>query len=505
MEPFASRVVEVDGQKILLPELMGFDKRTIGVHELKRIAMESGVHVLVLGETGTGKDAIAKLIFQEDRGANGEKRTINCAGLSDERANSDLFGHTRGAYTGADDNRKGLFRTCMNGVVFLDEIGELPKGVQHKLLRYLETYEVQPLGSDTVEISKTRVVGATNSSIERALLHDLVPRFTFVLGLPNLDGRKRDIFWLLEQKAFLGNGRYHGISLRAVFLILAARWEENIRGLQNSCKRWCIVGTGVKHGNPAVLDLLEMDYTKMDYRFEALWYLLARIDAAGWLDEGLDGPGRREVCRILLLLIDSGSENNAPPAIPIKELSSLAEGESGRYDLNGLAQLCISHEKKFIHVMVGEGMLVDLATLLLRLEMVFSIYGSMDEIHKEVVKAPSINFQDMKRERIRPREGFIERLRVEVEEVRLWGEIPDEGTDSEDELESVMDRHQITGEERLICLLCADGLSNAKIAADTRVRMSSSTVGERLSAFREHEDLAPFIPPKSSGRRKRQT
>src|SRR5690606_9840272 len=99
---------------------------------------------LVLGATGTGKDAIAKLIFQEDTEATGTRQTINCASLSDEqRANSDLFGHEKGAYTGADTDRDGLFRTCRGGVVFLDEIGELPDGVQHKMLRYLETFEVQ--------------------------------------------------------------------------------------------------------------------------------------------------------------------------------------------------------------------------------------------------------------------------------------------------------------------------------------------------------------------------
>jgi DNA-binding NtrC family response regulator len=135
--------------------------------ETAAVVAPSNAPVLILGESGSGKEVIAQLIHQWSPRAAGPLVAANCAGLPDALIESELFGHTKGAFTGASQTRQGLFRAADGGTLFLDEIGELPLHLQPKLLRALESGEITPVGSDTPAQVDTRLVAATNRDLSQ--------------------------------------------------------------------------------------------------------------------------------------------------------------------------------------------------------------------------------------------------------------------------------------------------------------------------------------------------
>ncbi|MFU8842977.1 MAG: sigma-54 interaction domain-containing protein [Bacteroidales bacterium] len=211
--------------------------------------------VLIRGETGTGKELFALAIHKASQRRNKPLVTLNCAALPSELVESELFGHVKGAFTGATNSREGRFSMANGGTIFLDEIGELPLPLQAKLLRVLQEGEFEPVGSSKTQKVDVRVVAATNRTMEEetakgAFREDLYYRLNvFPIDIPLLRERGSDIILLAQ--AFLEKfARRSGIAMTPVDefskqRLLAWHWPGNVRELQNIMER-CIITS--QHG-----------------------------------------------------------------------------------------------------------------------------------------------------------------------------------------------------------------------------------------------------------------
>ncbi|MEZ6056445.1 MAG: sigma-54 dependent transcriptional regulator [Planctomycetaceae bacterium] len=210
--------------------------------------------VLVLGETGTGKELVARSIHEQSDRANMPFVAVNCGALPENLVESELFGHTKGAFTGADTPRKGLIQVAHGGTLFLDELGELDKSMQVKLLRFLESGEVRPVGESVPSHVNVRVVCATNRDLQEMVAEgkfreDLFFRVnTFEIHLPPLRERKDDIEALsktliarhLKREQVPSNI----LSPEASAILRRHDWNGNIRELANAVEHACILSGG---------------------------------------------------------------------------------------------------------------------------------------------------------------------------------------------------------------------------------------------------------------------
>ncbi|HET9767548.1 MAG TPA: sigma 54-interacting transcriptional regulator, partial [Thermoanaerobaculia bacterium] len=207
---------------------------------LPRLA-QGEVPVIVLGESGTGKELVARQVHRLSPRADGPFLPINCAALSESLLLEDLFGHAKGAFTGADRDRAGIFETARGGTVFLDEIGDLPLAAQGKLLRVLQEKEVRRLGESAPRTVDVRVVAATHRDLaamvrDQSFREDLYYRLRVaVLELPPLRDRGGDVVLLAEHfLARTSRGRRPcRLSRAARERLLAHRWPGNVRELEN--------------------------------------------------------------------------------------------------------------------------------------------------------------------------------------------------------------------------------------------------------------------------------
>jgi DNA-binding NtrC family response regulator len=207
--------------------------------------------VLITGESGTGKEVFARLIHQNSPRAGGPMVAVNCAGIPENLIESELFGHVKGAFTGAVANRSGRFQTAARGTLFLDEIGELKLDMQTKLLRAIQERQVEPVGSDTTEEIDVRIVAATNKDLHEAIAdgsfrEDLYYRLSVVpLHLPPLRERREDIPALLQHflKKFNAPAGVH-FAPQAEEILEKYDWPGNIRELQNTVERCLILRKG---------------------------------------------------------------------------------------------------------------------------------------------------------------------------------------------------------------------------------------------------------------------
>ena len=221
-------------------------------HLVEHIAVvaPSDASVLILGASGTGKEVVAQLIHQWSPRAKRPMIAANCAGLPESLVESELFGHVKGAFTGATEDRKGVFRAADGGTLFLDEIGELPLHLQPKLLRALEAGQVTPVGSDKPVTVDTRLVTATNRNLidaidEDQFREDLYYRINVVeLIVPPLGDRPDDILELARRFAAELAGGIVRLSPQAVQCLLAHTWTGNVRELRNAIQRACLVCRG---------------------------------------------------------------------------------------------------------------------------------------------------------------------------------------------------------------------------------------------------------------------
>ncbi len=207
--------------------------------------------VLILGESGTGKEVFPQIVHQFSSRKHGPYIAVNCGAIPEGTIDSELFGHEKGAFTGATDSRKGYFEVANGGTIFLDEVGELPLATQARLLRILETGEYIRVGSSKVQKTNVRVVAATNINFDVAIQkgkfrEDLYYRLNTVpIYLPPLRERKEDILLLLKKFAadFAVKYRMPAIQLtsEAEQVFLNYYWPGNIRQLKNVTEQISII------------------------------------------------------------------------------------------------------------------------------------------------------------------------------------------------------------------------------------------------------------------------
>ena len=238
-------------------EFCGMIGRGPAMQELFGMIRRLAPHVrtaLITGETGTGKELVARALHKTGPRRDRRFVTVNCSAVVESLFESELFGHVRGAFTGATDNKPGLFEAADGGTLFLDEIGELPPAVQAKLLRVLELGEVHRVGSLDPKRVNVHVIAATNRDLRAEVAagrfrSDLYYRLNIVeVKLPPLRDRREDIPYLTAafvrdtserlQKPLLG------LTPGAERMLTAAAWEGNVRELRNVMERACILADG---------------------------------------------------------------------------------------------------------------------------------------------------------------------------------------------------------------------------------------------------------------------
>jgi len=238
--------------------LIGESPELQSVLNAARVVAATDVTVLIQGESGTGKELLAQAIHGGSRRAGRNLVTINCAALPESLVESELFGHRKGAFTGATQDFPGKIRSAQGGTVFLDEIGELTLAVQAKLLRFLETGECQPVGAAGVVSTDVRIIAATNCDLAQLVQKgefrkDLFYRLQVVpLELPPLRERRGDLVPLLRH-SLRHFGNVHGQVLpkfdsSALQSLKSYHWPGNVRELRNLCERMVILLPGTTIG-----------------------------------------------------------------------------------------------------------------------------------------------------------------------------------------------------------------------------------------------------------------
>jgi two-component system response regulator AtoC len=230
---------------VQIPNIIGKSKKMREVYNLIKKVSEKDASVLIKGESGTGKELVAEAVHLKSGRANNQFVTINCAAVPENLLESELFGYEKGAFTGATQNKIGLFEVANNGTIFLDEIGDIPLGIQPKLLRVLQNKEIVRIGGiDKIKIN-ARVITATNKNLEELIKEnkfrsDLFYRINiFPIEIPPLRERKEDLPELIQH--FLGKFGNKSITNNAKKLLMEYNWPGNIRELVNIIERASII------------------------------------------------------------------------------------------------------------------------------------------------------------------------------------------------------------------------------------------------------------------------
>ena len=231
--------------------MVGKSKAMQAVFKMAAKAAQYDTTVLILGESGTGKELIARGIHYEGHRAQKPFIPVNCGGIPENLLESEFFGHKKGAFTGADRNKKGLFEEADGGTIFLDEIGELPLNLQVKFLRVLQENEIRPIGESSTKTVDVRVIAATAKNLEAeardgGFRQDLFYRLNvFPITLPPLRDRTEDIpllcrHFLNRHNENLGK-EIEGISSEAISTMLRYPWPGNVREVENVIERAVIL------------------------------------------------------------------------------------------------------------------------------------------------------------------------------------------------------------------------------------------------------------------------
>ncbi|MGH8219123.1 MAG: sigma-54-dependent transcriptional regulator [Steroidobacteraceae bacterium] len=253
-EEFRSRSRGLAAATQSVGEMIGTCSRMLRVFEMIGRAAPTDANVLILGENGTGKELVAREIHRRSRRASEAFLRVDLGALSPQLFESELFGHRRGAFTDAKEDRIGLFRAAAGGTLFLDEIGNVPLHLQSKLLTALERREVTPVGSERAERIDVRVICATNLPPERladenVFRQDLLYRINTVeIILPPLRARREDIPLLLEHFIATYAEKYNlparRLTAAAIDRLTAHSWPGNVRALSHAVERAVILAEG---------------------------------------------------------------------------------------------------------------------------------------------------------------------------------------------------------------------------------------------------------------------
>ncbi len=241
-----------------LEGIVGNSAAMISVLETVRRIAPSNLPVLIQGASGTGKELVARAIHGNSRRSANRFVALNCAGLSETLLEDELFGHVKGAYTGAAADRKGRFEYADGGTMFLDEVGDMPMAMQAKLLRVLENGELVPVGSNEPVHVDVRIISATNTNLEQRVekklfRQDLFFRLNGVsIQLPPLSRRREDIPMLIEHFIKLAGDAHGtkvtGISPEAQRALMAFDWPGNVRQLRNVVENMVVLAEEGKLG-----------------------------------------------------------------------------------------------------------------------------------------------------------------------------------------------------------------------------------------------------------------
>lgn len=232
-------------------QLIGESPKIKKVIDMVRKVAPTDSTVLISGESGTGKELIARAIHANSKRRNTSFFAVDCGTISDTLLESELFGHTKGAFTGAHQDKPGIFKVANGGTVFLDEIGNISLEVQAKLLRFLEAREFLPLGSTTKQNVDLRLILATNQDLKEMVTHgsfreDFYYRiFVYPISMPPLRERKEDIlpiaYYFLEQFNRSLRKNIVGFDAGAVTKLTQHDWPGNVRQLKNAIERAAIL------------------------------------------------------------------------------------------------------------------------------------------------------------------------------------------------------------------------------------------------------------------------
>ncbi|MBQ1886411.1 MAG: sigma-54-dependent Fis family transcriptional regulator [Bacteroidales bacterium] len=224
-------------------DLIGDDPQFNRALEVAEMVASTDMTVLVSGESGVGKESIPQIIHNSSPRKHGKYIAVNCGAIPEGTMESELFGHIKGSFTGANENRKGYFEVADGGTIFLDEVGELSAESQKRLLRVLESGEFYKVGSSTVQKTDVRVIAATNVNLQEAIRQkkfreDLFYRLNQIpVFLPPLRERKGDIYLLFRKFATDCADRYQmppvSLTRDAQAMLISYRWPGNIRQLKN--------------------------------------------------------------------------------------------------------------------------------------------------------------------------------------------------------------------------------------------------------------------------------
>jgi len=237
---------ELDKKKIFC-NIVGKSRKMLKIFERIKVVANSNFSVLIEGESGTGKELVAKAIHQKSPRKDKPYITINCAAIPRELMESELFGYEKGAFTGALNQKIGKFEIAHNGTVFLDEIGELDKKLQSKLLRVLEEKKIQRVGGNKDINTNFRLIAATNRNLREQVKRNLFRKDLYFrlnvidIKIPPLRDRKDDISCLVEyflkKYSVVEKKRIPEISPQALAIFYEYDWQGNVRELENIIKR----------------------------------------------------------------------------------------------------------------------------------------------------------------------------------------------------------------------------------------------------------------------------
>jgi two-component system response regulator HydG len=264
------RLRQTTGKAVDVTTLRGSSSEIEKVRRLIDRISDSNAIVLISGESGTGKELVAQALHNRSRHAAGPFIAINCAAMPEALLESELFGHVKGAFTDARTARRGLFLKANGGTLFLDEIGEMPVGVQAKLLRALQERKVRAVGGDAEEAYDARIITASNRDLEdevreRRFREDLFYRIDVVrVVLPTLRARGNDVLVLaqhfIKRYAAQAGKQVTGMSASVAQKLLAYAWPGNVRELQNCIER------AVAFAQFAVLEIDDLPEHVLNFR-----------------------------------------------------------------------------------------------------------------------------------------------------------------------------------------------------------------------------------------------